>query len=49
MIVIINELSKNSVVSKLSLAENDLTDKGLIGIEALKMIKFLDLSSNGFN
>ena len=36
MILIINELSKNSVVSELSLVENDITDKGLIGIEAHK-------------
>ncbi len=46
MILIITELSKNSVVSELSLAENDISDKGLIGIEAMKHIKVLDLSSN---
>lgn len=46
MSIVISELSINSVVSELSLAENDITDEGLIGIEAMKHIKVLDLSSN---
>ena len=46
MTTIINELSKNCVISTLCLAENDITDKGLNEIHQLKYITSLDLAAN---
>ena len=49
MATIIQELCNNSHITSLILAENSLTNKGLIHINLLKNIKSLDLSDNCLN
>ena len=46
MKLIIEELSKNTVITMLILAENSITDEGLQGIDNLKNIESLDLVDN---
>ena len=46
MQLLIEELSKNSFISTLILAENSISDNGLIGIEKLENIETLDLLDN---
>ena len=46
MEILIKELSKNTYLSDLILAENEITSNGLKFIESLQNIKYLDLSSN---
>ena len=43
---IIESLKENTFISKLVLAENDISDQGLNGIGVLKHITYLDLSNN---